>query len=303
MGLDAVLRSPSGGAPSIDRIVLLACILAGAAACGATESASGDAAVAAGATDASASSPDVTSTTPSAGTDGASAEATPPPTADAAPEDAELLGDGGGPRSFTIANRCTQTVWAAALPATTFPNGLVEMAPGFSFRVGVGDGWSGRVWGKTACTTSPSGKSKCASDAFPSSLAELTLTTTSTGLDFYDVSLVDGFNLPIELSALGHVPDAGHPYDCGAPSCAVDLNASCPAVLQDSADGAVIACANDECRVLGGNDASSAVCTYPNQYTEFFKTACPTAYSYPSDDATSTFTCRGQNDYAVVFCP
>lgn len=83
----------------------------------------------------------------------------------------------------------------------------------------------------------------------------------------------------------------------------MNLDATCPAQFQDSAGGQVIACANDTCKVIGDNDASAPACEYPNQYTEFFKTACPTAYSYPSDDPTSTFTCKGYNDYAVVFCP
>jgi thaumatin family protein len=220
------------------------------------------------------------------------------------PADAQFLGDAAGaPRTYTIVNQCTQTVWAAALPATTFPGGDVEMAPGVSFQVGIENGWSGRIWGKTGCTTSGTHLT-CASDAFPASLAELTLTSSPTGLDFYDVSLVDGFNLPIELVAQGHVPNPAHPYDCGDPQCVPNLNATCPQPLQDVVGGAVLACANDECKVLGDNDAASPDCIYPNQYTRFFKSACPTAYSYPYDDPTSTFTCEGTtNDYAVVFCP
>jgi hypothetical protein len=35
----------------------------------------------------------------------------------------------------------------------------------------------------------------------------------------------------------------------------------------------------------------------------FFEAACPDAYSYPFDDATSTFTCGTQPDYDIVFCP
>lgn len=217
--------------------------------------------------------------------------------------DAALLGEGGAPRAFTVTNNCAQTVWAAALPSTTFPGGMVAMTPGYSFRVAVDNGWSGRIWGKTQCATS-GGKLTCASDPFPSSLAEFTLTKTlPTGLDFYDLSLVDGFNLPIAITALGHAPDPAHPYNCGDPACSQNLNGTCPQALQDTVGAQVIACANDECKVLGDNDASSPDCVYPNQYTEFFKTACPTAYSYPFDDPTSTFTCAGLNDYAIVFCP
>ena len=251
------------------------------------------------AADARAEGPDVGADAATGGDAGASA-------VDASTPDATFLGEAGAPRSFTVTNRCAQTVWAAALPATTFPGGTVAMAPGDSFQVGVDDGWSGRIWGKVECTTGPAPKNQlaCASDPFPSSLAEFTLTKTlPTGLDFYDLSLVDGFNLPIAITALGHTADAGHPYNCGSPSCAPNLNATCPQVLQDGVDGGVLACANDECKILGDNDASSPDCVYPNTYTEFFKTACPTAYSFPSDDPTSTFTCEGRNDYAVVFCP
>jgi hypothetical protein len=219
------------------------------------------------------------------------------------PPDAQFLGDAeGAPRRYTIVNQCAQTIWAAALPATTFPDGVVEMAPGSSFEVGIANGWSGRIWGKVNCTTT-GGELTCASDAFPASLAELTLTTSATGLDFYDVSLVDGFNLPIEIIAVGHEPNPSHPYDCGDPSCVPDLDLTCPQPLKDTVNGQVIACANDECKVLGGDDAASPDCVYPNQYTRFFKSACPTAYSYPYDDPTSTFTCEGTNDYAFVFCP
>jgi hypothetical protein len=219
------------------------------------------------------------------------------------PTDAAIIGDGGGARYYLVSNQCAQTVWAAARPTSTFPGGIVEMAPGYSFEVHVSDGWSGRIWGKTQCNTA-NGTLLCASDPFPSSLAELTLTKTpATGLDFYDVSLVDGFNLPIEVVAIGHTPNSAHPYDCGNPACVQDLIATCPQPLIDRANGAPIACANDECRVLGGSDAASPDCKYPNQYTEFFKTACPTAYSYPYDDPTSTFTCKGENSYAIVFCP
>ena len=34
-----------------------------------------------------------------------------------------------------------------------------------------------------------------------------------------------------------------------------------------------------------------------------FKTACPTAYSYSKDDATSTFSCKTGTDYNFIFCP
>ncbi len=43
------------------------------------------------------------------------------------------------------------------------------------------------------------------------------------------------------------------------------------------------------------------------KYAAVFKDACPTAYSFPYDDLTSTFTCRGSastnTSYTITFCP
>lgn len=42
-------------------------------------------------------------------------------------------------------------------------------------------------------------------------------------------------------------------------------------------------------------------------FARVFKDACPTAYSFPYDDPTSTFTCRPATaagvGYRVTFCP
>jgi Thaumatin family len=208
------------------------------------------------------------------------------------------------PRTLTATNRCSFPVWVDALPTTTLPGGLpVELLPSQSFTAGVPNGWSGRVWGRFDCAESM-GKLTCADDPYPSTLAELTLTKTpGSGLDFYDVSLVDGFDLPMALIALGFTPDPAHPYSCGAPTCSMDLRPECPKPLRDlDSSATTIVCANDACKVIGNNDPAAASCIYPNMYTEFFKTSCPQAYSYPSDDPTSTFTCKGL-DYQVVFCP
>ncbi len=46
----------------------------------------------------------------------------------------------------------------------------------------------------------------------------------------------------------------------------------------------------------------SPITCKPTLYSTTFKRACPTAYSYAYDDATSTFTCTGAN-YILTFCP
>jgi len=53
--------------------------------------------------------------------------------------------------------------------------------------------------------------------------------------------------------------------------------------------------------VCSGAYASPATCK-PSSYSQFFKSACPRAYSYTYDDGTSTFTCDSA-DSTITFCP
>jgi hypothetical protein len=56
-------------------------------------------------------------------------------------------------------------------------------------------------------------------------LAEFTL-NAANGDDFYDVSLVDGYNLAIRITP------SGGKGACGVPGCTSNLNTHCPAALQ-----------------------------------------------------------------------
>ena len=62
----------------------------------------------------------------------------------------------------------------------------------------------------------------------PASLAEITL-DGANGYDFYDISLVDGYNLPINMQPIGGTSANG---TCGAPGCISNLNLNCPTALQ-----------------------------------------------------------------------
>ncbi|KAE8655957.1 Pathoproteinsis-related protein 5 [Hibiscus syriacus] len=135
----------------------------------------------------------------------------------------------------------------------------------------------------------------------PATLAEFTLSGAG-GLDFYDVSLVDGYNLPMMV-----VPHGATGGNCSSAGCAADLNGDCPLELKvvDGSQG--VAC-NSACNAFGdaryccsGAYSTPNACK-PSSYSEYFKVACPTAYSYAYDDGTSTFTCAGA-DYVITFCP
>ncbi|CAM0957892.1 unnamed protein product [Alopecurus aequalis] len=216
--------------------------------------------------------------------------------------------------TFVFVNRCADTVWPGILSnAGTARLGTTgfELPPGASRAVPAPSSWSGRLWarsgcaqdaatGRLVCTTGDcgSGTAECdgAGASPPATLAEFTLSGTG-GLDFYDVSLVDGYNLPVLVA-----PSSG---SCAVAGCAADLNAMCPPELR-SGGGAACRSACDafgrEEYCCSGAHATPATCG-PNSYSQVFKMACPRSYSYAYDDPTSTFTCAGGPDYTVTFCP
>ncbi|KAL6522068.1 Thaumatin-like protein 1 [Orobanche minor] len=223
---------------------------------------------------------------------------------------------GGFGTTFTLVNRCGYTVWPGILSNTGSPS---LGSTGFQLQTGATQslqaqpGWSGRLWGRTGCsfdTTTGQGScttGDCGSNqiecngggaAPPATLVEFTIGSTSGGLDFYDVSLVDGYNLPVMVEAVG---GSG---GCGSTGCVADLNRMCPTELR-AADGQACwsACGafRTEEYCCSGAYGTPATCR-PSIYSEVFKSACPTSYSYAYDDATSTFTCAGA-DYTITFCP
>ncbi|RLN41891.1 putative thaumatin domain family protein [Panicum miliaceum] len=164
----------------------------------------------------------------------------------------------------------------------------------------------GATW-RLVCATGDcgSGATECAGAgaAPPATLAEFTL-DGSGGLDFYDVSLVDGYNLPVLVETSGGGGSSG-PASCAAAGCAADLNAICPAELRAGGGAACRSACDAFARpeyCCSGAFASPAACR-PTAYSQVFKTACPRSYSYAFDDPTSTFTCGGRPDYTVTFCP
>lgn len=233
-----------------------------------------------------------------------------------------------GTRTFTFVNNTSQTVWAGALgnAGQVAPgNGGWTMAPGSTFTVTVPDTWGGRFWGRTFCTFDGSGKGTCetgdcggvlqcngAGGVPPASLAEFTL-GGATGNDFYDVSFVDGFNVPITITPVGGAqPTPGNPFFCGVAGCGTDLNPNCPSVLQENdSSGHIVACKSacevfntDQfcCRGAFGTSATCNPANWPVDYAKYFKSNCPNAYSYAYDDPTSTFQDKGAN-FQITFGP
>ncbi|KAE8685220.1 hypothetical protein F3Y22_tig00111099pilonHSYRG00013 [Hibiscus syriacus] len=176
-------------------------------------------------------------------------------------------------RTFTIINNCKETIWPGIIPGESFNGGEMEM-----------------VHARLGTVAKP------LSAELPATLAEFTL----AALDFYDVSLVDGFNVPISVTPL---KGKGN---CSTAGCNSDLRRNCRSELAVKANGKVIACRSacdvfntDEycCRGTHGNPSTCQ----PTYYPKTFKSACPTCYSYAYDDPTSIFICSGA-DYVITFC-
>ncbi|KAI3841003.1 hypothetical protein MKX03_018234 [Papaver bracteatum] len=230
-----------------------------------------------------------------------------------------LAGNGASATVFTLFNNCNHTIWPATLCGNgmnTLGDGGFVLTPGVSVPLPAPAGWSGRFWARTGCNFDDNGNGVCATGdcgavlrctcggATPSSLAEFTLGTAGTpnDKDFYDVSLVDGYNVGVGITS------SGGTGNCRYAGCISDVNASCPAELQVVVDGTVVACKsacgafNTEEYCCNGAHATPGTCG-PTGYSNMFKSACPSAYSYAYDDASSTFTCSAGSDYLITFCP
>ena len=241
------------------------------------------------------------------------------PRASSAPASAPAAGH----RNVTFVNAVSQTIWVGsgeqtAQPALTTTGWVLK--PGQSLTVSVPDHWNGRFWGRTGCTFDASGSGHCQTGdcggrfqctgygSIPATLAEFNFNSWD-GLDFYDVSMVDGSNLPMWINQVGGTSkDAISADGCSAAGCTEPV--VCPAALQIHADGAVVGC-ESPCGVFGtdqyccrGQWAASSACDptkWPVDYAADFKRAEPFAYSYVDDDATSTFTSTGEAGYRITF--
>jgi hypothetical protein len=223
------------------------------------------------------------------------------------------IGDQTLARKLYIENQCSYTTWTFTLPANTLPGSVpYQLDPGQAVVLGWSNKFSGRVWPRTGCTGT-GGNLKCTQGNGPDTLAEFTL-NAGMASDWYDISLVDGFTIPVGIIQLdapwtmspSYVP--GGPLDmltqqCGSPVCAVDLNPGCPAGQQlKDATGQVWGCKNGQ-SANGGHGATPV--------TSYLKAGCPTSYVFAFDDPQSLFLCKsneqnggvGAKDYKVIYCP
>jgi hypothetical protein len=184
---------------------------------------------------------------------------------------------GDGKTTVVFVNRCSSTVSYAGSDITGG-----SLAPGSHQCVDIGSAAetlaSKRYWGWVGTDPGPERHT----------LAEFTFNTDFHDFDWYDISHVDAFNLPMQIVPVGHA-------DCPTLTCAADFLAACPSVGQyRDSTGKVVACVSPS-----RDDAQSPVVRY-------FE-GCDDAYAWSGDDANGTDpspmrACAGE-DWDIVFCP
>ncbi|KAG9234507.1 thaumatin family-domain-containing protein [Amylocarpus encephaloides] len=132
--------------------------------------------------------------------------------------------DGGSMAPLKITNNCGETLWPGiGTQAGTGPGiGGFELAPGEGVDLMVSANWQGRVWGRTNCSFNAAGTGPAdgegpscdsgdcqgvldcvATGVSPATLAEYDLAGGNGNRQcFYDISLVDGYNLPLGIVML-----------------------------------------------------------------------------------------------------
>ncbi|KAF2912288.1 thaumatin-like protein isoform X1 [Oryza sativa Japonica Group] len=227
-------------------------------------------------------------------------------------------GGGNGGIQLIMVNNCGESVWPGLLGTAGHPtpqSGGFHLGAGEEAALEVPAGWSGRVWPRRGCSFDSRGRGSCATGdcggvlrcngaagATPATVVEMTLGTSASAMHFYDVSLVDGFNAPVSMAAVG----GG--VGCGTAACGADVNVCCPSALEvRDREGRVAGC-RSACRAMGGDrycctgDYASPSACRPTIFSHLFKAICPRAYSYAYDDATSLNRCHAKR-YLITFCP
>ncbi|KAF8027389.1 hypothetical protein BT93_E0327 [Corymbia citriodora subsp. variegata] len=218
---------------------------------------------------------------------------------------------------FDITNNCPYTVWAAAVPG-----GGCQLGHGQTWTLVIPAGTTaGRIWARTECQFDSSGKGSCktgdcggllqcqAYGVSPNTLAEFSL-NQYMNQDFVDMSLIEGFNVPMEFSSTSGacnlvIEGFNVPMEFSLTSggcnlmlkCTADIIGQCPAALT------VPGGCNGPCPIFKTDEyCCNAGSCEPTDYSRYLKNRCPDAYSYPKDD-TATKACPGGTNYKVVFCP
>ncbi|GAA6010495.1 hypothetical protein JCM11491_006966 [Sporobolomyces phaffii] len=234
-------------------------------------------------------------------------------------------------KSLIVTNNCPYTVWPVISNTQldggyTGPRGW-EAKPGDFRSFSVPQTWNGRIWARRGCNFSPDGKEgNCLAGGCPndgiecdnnvmgdSNLVEMNLNAKGNGLDFWDISAVPGFIVPITT-----VPGDAN---CESVACTTDLNPTCPDDrLKIIDNGETIGCLSACMAKVNAGPNSPNCCSgsyhsheacqpHMVDFYDFFKQGCPNAYAYPRDEDPTNkrprvvFTCGTAVPwYRITFC-
>ncbi|KAL0082234.1 secreted thaumatin family protein [Phycomyces blakesleeanus] len=212
-----------------------------------------------------------------------------------------------GDKHITIINSCDSVVTVGVLTngrTASSPDMTFDLTPKAERVITEQDTWGGRIWGRQQCSGSKQNSADCGTPGAsnPATLAEFFF-KGAFGKDFYDISFVDGYNLPMSIQPQD--TEGAEGYTCGSPTCS-----DVPACPDENAikgpSGQLISCqsscskSNTAETCCTGDHDDPNVCK-PDSWSEEVKSACPDAYSFAYDDQTSTFQCTVEN-YHVTFC-
>lgn len=246
-------------------------------------------------------------------------------------------------RSLTVANECTAPIWLVLQPnrgGSSLAAEPVRLAPATKQAFGIADrGWAGRLWAKTGCDAA--GRNCQAGEAVepcpangcqpPADTKVEIFFPDNSGPDraFYDVSLVDGYSLPVAV-----VPNGAATGRCQPIRCEPSL-ADCPAEeiaglgdLRVRSGDITVQCLSPSKRWnwptplgLGRPEQEPlglAVCcpTPPvsardcregvisrTHFLHTVRRGCPGAYAFAYDDDVGLHNCQAHTSFTVRFCP
>ncbi|KAJ6958839.1 thaumatin-like protein isoform X2 [Populus alba x Populus x berolinensis] len=161
--------------------------------------------------------------------------------------------------AFYVHNKCPFAIWPATAPNTGHPviaDGGFHLTSGETQRIYAPWDWNGRMWARTGCNFTSRGQPACETGDCdgrlacngligtpPVTLVQVSLQADGSKPNFYDVSLVDGYNLPVSVTS------KQVSSKCTIGGCSKNLKNSCPVELQVlNKNGEIVACKK---RLLG----------------------------------------------------
>lgn len=180
-----------------------------------------------------------------------------------------------------VKNNCGQRIFVKNAGGNQGP---FNMEHGQSRTFQLNQDASSRVWAHIGCD--PNGNNCDTTEGYVG-LAEMKWYDSRgmIGFTWYDISQVDGYNLPIRMEPYNSAAGG----NCKTVSCNFNIN-ECPAENKVYNKNHLVGCRNNN------RDAIT-------EYSRKMKAACPGVYTWSKDDKSGMRACKpGNNGLRVIFC-